>query len=235
VRRKPGVPPARPPPRAVRVWRRFCAPRTSKAASLPPRWLVAGCRTRQTQRSTSQPRTVPLSGKAASLPSPPGRVYPPLENFPASTRAERRGLRRRNREDFHPPPAVRLHSGRCPNAGSIRNGKHIHRQPTEAEREAYQQKLKVEREGMEANRELGRERRDRRKETDAARSALDALQKPREQENVSLRELEERTGIAHGNLSRLWNNPEPNLTIDTLERIAKALGRRLRIELEEPS
>ena len=62
--------------------------------------------------------------------------------------------------------------------------------------------------------------------------ALKQLQALREEQEVSLSVLEERTGMSRGNLSRLLNNSRPNVTVETLERIASALGAKLRVELD---
>ncbi len=86
-------------------------------------------------------------------------------------------------------------------------------------------------EAMAANRQAGREALARSKQTVEARRVLDALARLREEKQVSLSTIQDRTGIAQSNLSRLFNEPEPNATIDTLQRIAAALGMQIQLEL----
>lgn len=63
---------------------------------------------------------------------------------------------------------------------------------------------------------------------------LRALKAEREAQGVSLSELEQRTGIKKSTLSRLENDRNPNPTINTLMRIAEALGREITIQLTDP-
>ncbi|MFO0918356.1 MAG: helix-turn-helix transcriptional regulator [Planctomycetaceae bacterium] len=63
------------------------------------------------------------------------------------------------------------------------------------------------------------------------RQAFELLKAWRLMQKVSLTELAERTGIAKSNLSALENNPAPNVTLLTLVRYAKALGKELRISV----
>jgi DNA-binding Xre family transcriptional regulator len=63
------------------------------------------------------------------------------------------------------------------------------------------------------------------------RQAFELLKALRVMQKVSLSELAERTGIAKSNLSSLENNPKPNVTLLTLVRYARALGKELRISL----
>lgn len=53
-----------------------------------------------------------------------------------------------------------------------------------------------------------------------------------ESQRLSLAFLEKYTGIGRSNLSRLWNNPSPNVILDTVERIAAAMNCRLEIIVE---
>ena len=55
----------------------------------------------------------------------------------------------------------------------------------------------------------------------------------RQQLNISLTDLATRSGIDKSALSRLENGLAENPTLGTLERIARSLGTRLRLELEE--
>jgi len=107
------------------------------------------------------------------------------------------------------------------------------RKPTDTERTNLAAAIREEQAGKASNRALGRKLQERRTSTDAARDVLQALAAVREAKNVSLSRLEELTGMTRGNLSRLWNNPEPNVTVATLDRIASALGCRIHIKLEK--
>ena len=60
---------------------------------------------------------------------------------------------------------------------------------------------------------------------------LQLLKAAREKDGISLRELEQRTGISRGSLSRLESG-EGNPTIATLDRFAKAIGREVMITLK---
>ena len=60
---------------------------------------------------------------------------------------------------------------------------------------------------------------------------MKALKAAREHEGISLRELESRTGISRGNLSKLERGSS-NPTIETLARYAKAIGRKLTVAVE---
>jgi transcriptional regulator with XRE-family HTH domain len=57
------------------------------------------------------------------------------------------------------------------------------------------------------------------------------LRAARESAGVSLRELEERTGISRGNLSRLETG-ESNPTVATLRRYAAAIGKTVSITIK---
>ena len=63
--------------------------------------------------------------------------------------------------------------------------------------------------------------------------ALKVLKAERERQGLSLSELACRTGISKGSLSRLENESRPNPTIDTLHRIAVALGKEVLITLTD--
>ena len=66
----------------------------------------------------------------------------------------------------------------------------------------------------------------------ASQQVLASLLKEKEAQEISLSDLEARTGIGRSNLSRLWNNPTPNVTLETVERIASALNCRLEITVQ---
>ena len=57
------------------------------------------------------------------------------------------------------------------------------------------------------------------------------LRTARESAGISLRELEERTGISRGNLSRLETG-ETNPTVTTLRRYAEATGKTITITVK---
>lgn len=107
------------------------------------------------------------------------------------------------------------------------------RQLTAAEKARLTTAIEEERQAIPANREQGRRlRAEHEKAVSAAKEVLNLLLAMKEQRHVSLAELETRTGITRGNLSRLWNHSEPNVTLETVERIAAALQCRVKIELE---
>ena len=64
---------------------------------------------------------------------------------------------------------------------------------------------------------------DRIKKASQSRIALTKLKLARLREGLSLGEIAEKAGIDRGNLSKLENNVE-NVEINTLERVADALG-----------
>ncbi|MDZ4683756.1 MAG: helix-turn-helix transcriptional regulator [Planctomycetaceae bacterium] len=63
------------------------------------------------------------------------------------------------------------------------------------------------------------------------RGVFSLLRAVRKDQGVSLNELAARTGISKPSLSRLENDPAPNVQLNTLVRIATALGKDLRISL----
>jgi DNA-binding Xre family transcriptional regulator len=107
------------------------------------------------------------------------------------------------------------------------------RKPTDAEKKKLAATIAEEREGMKANREVGRELQKKRTVDTAVANALRAAGTLRVELGMSLRQLEAKTGITAGNLSRMWNDPDPNVTVKTLERLAAAMGRTVRIEFDE--
>lgn len=62
---------------------------------------------------------------------------------------------------------------------------------------------------------------------------IGALKATREELGISLAELEQRTGIAKSNLSRLENATDANPTLETLTRYAEALGKELIITIAD--
>ncbi len=69
------------------------------------------------------------------------------------------------------------------------------------------------------------------KQTAADNVIMTELRAARESAGISLRELEERTGISRGNLSRLETG-ESNPTVSTLRRYAEAIGKTVTITVE---
>jgi DNA-binding phage protein len=63
--------------------------------------------------------------------------------------------------------------------------------------------------------------------------AAELLQAERQSQGLSLSKLQERTGIGRAALCRLENLVDANPTIDTLNRIAEALGKQLVIGLQD--
>lgn len=61
------------------------------------------------------------------------------------------------------------------------------------------------------------------------RGAFTLLRAVRKSQGISLDKLAEMTGINKPALSRLENDPEPNVTLTTLHRVATALGYDLHI------
>jgi DNA-binding Xre family transcriptional regulator len=107
-----------------------------------------------------------------------------------------------------------------------RTGHGIVRPSTDEERKQYRAALKEEKSAMEGNKALGRELLAERRELSTIVTELKAL---REQLEITLTELAERTGMTVGNLSRLENMEGPNPTIETLRRYAQAIGHRIEI------
>jgi DNA-binding phage protein len=66
---------------------------------------------------------------------------------------------------------------------------------------------------------------------DHLQHALQILKAKREERGVSLAEVQRRSGIDRARLSRLESDPSANPTIETLDRIAHALGVELRISI----
>ena len=99
------------------------------------------------------------------------------------------------------------------------------RTPTAAEKERIRKAIEEESrpEVMEANRELGRKVLAKKREA-ATAAVLKTLLDEKERQQLSLADLEAKTGIGRSNLSRLWNQSEPGVTLETVERIASALN-----------
>lgn len=109
------------------------------------------------------------------------------------------------------------------------------RAPTPAEAERIRKAIAEESqpEVMEANRATGRRLLAQKQQAaTAAAEVLAQLLEEKERQQLSLSDLEDRTGIGRSNLSRLWNQADPKVTLETVERIAAALHCKLQIILE---
>ena len=60
-------------------------------------------------------------------------------------------------------------------------------------------------------------------------AVIRAILEARKEAGITQKELSERTGIAQGDISKLENG-SANPSVKTLERVAAALGKRLKIE-----
>lgn len=67
--------------------------------------------------------------------------------------------------------------------------------------------------------------------SEALNEAQQAIRHERRTQGYSLAEMERRTGISKPFLSRLERDSEANPTLETLSRIAAALGKRIHISL----
>jgi DNA-binding Xre family transcriptional regulator len=65
------------------------------------------------------------------------------------------------------------------------------------------------------------------------KQVLYALKMERERQGLSLADLNERTGIDRGSLSKLENDEDPNVTMNTLLRYAEAIGKTLMVQIED--
>jgi ribosome-binding protein aMBF1 (putative translation factor) len=65
------------------------------------------------------------------------------------------------------------------------------------------------------------------------KQVLQALKQERQRQGMSLRALNQRTGIDQGSLSKLENDLDPNVTINTLLRYAEAVGKTVTVQLED--
>ena len=63
--------------------------------------------------------------------------------------------------------------------------------------------------------------------------ALKKLREERQRQGLSLSDLNARTGIDRGTLSKLENDEDPNVTMNTLMRYAEAVGKVILVQLDE--
>lgn len=68
---------------------------------------------------------------------------------------------------------------------------------------------------------------------DRLRHALQTLKSKRQERGLSLADVQRLSGIDRARLSRLESDPDANPTVETLDRIAQALGVELRIAIVE--
>ena len=62
---------------------------------------------------------------------------------------------------------------------------------------------------------------------------LKALRAERQEQGISLADLKQRTGIDRGTLSKMENDDDPNVTMNTLLRYAEAVGKTIAVELQD--
>jgi DNA-binding Xre family transcriptional regulator len=62
---------------------------------------------------------------------------------------------------------------------------------------------------------------------------LKKLREERQRQGLSLAEINARSGIDRGTLSKLENDDDPNVTMSTLMRYAEAVGKVVLVQLEE--
>jgi hypothetical protein len=62
---------------------------------------------------------------------------------------------------------------------------------------------------------------------------LGNLREERQRLGLSLADIKERSGIDRGTLSKLENDDDPNVTMNTLIRYAEALGKAVLVELAD--
>lgn len=99
--------------------------------------------------------------------------------------------------------------------------KSVCRQFTAEERQRFEQA----KQWSQANRETLQQGADKKlAQMEAAFAAMQVLKAEREKRGISLGELATRTGIDKSNLSKLENDLNTNPTLETLLRIARALG-----------
>lgn len=70
-------------------------------------------------------------------------------------------------------------------------------------------------------------------EARAVKAVCAALRLAREEQGLSLGDMERLTGIDRSALSKLERGQRPNVTFDTLGRYAAALGKEIRIDLAD--
>ena len=115
-------------------------------------------------------------------------------------------------------------------------GKRIYRKATDEERARHAQVREQIAGELPDIRQRARERLALlKKEGTPLRQVLAALRAERERQGLSLADINQRTGIDRGALSRLENNEDANPTLSTLERYAEAVGKQMVVLLSDSS
>jgi DNA-binding Xre family transcriptional regulator len=65
--------------------------------------------------------------------------------------------------------------------------------------------------------------------------AMKTLKEERQRQGLSLADMKARSGIDRSTLSRLENDEDPNVTMNTLMRYAQAVGKTVLVQLEDVS
>ncbi|MGA2064453.1 MAG: helix-turn-helix transcriptional regulator [Thermoguttaceae bacterium] len=65
------------------------------------------------------------------------------------------------------------------------------------------------------------------------KQALKTLKDERQRQGLSLADVNARSGIDRGTLSKLENDEDPNVTMNTLLRYAEAVGKMVLVQLED--
>ena len=63
--------------------------------------------------------------------------------------------------------------------------------------------------------------------------AMKTLKEERQRQGLSLADMKDRSGIDRSTLSRLENDDDPNVTMNTLMRYAQAVGKTVLVQLED--
>lgn len=109
------------------------------------------------------------------------------------------------------------------------------RQPTDAEKARFRKAIAEESkpEVIAANRaKIQKLRAGKQRAGTVAQRLVDLLRKRKDAEQLSLSEMQARAGIDSGNLSRLLNADEPNLTLEPVERLATAMHCTVHVTLQ---
>jgi ABC-type phosphate transport system auxiliary subunit len=115
-----------------------------------------------------------------------------------------------------------------------RQAKHIRRELTDAERARVAETRRlIQQEESEIRDKAAKYKQEFDASQVALHDALELLKAERQRQNLSLADIQERTGIERPNLSRLENDAEVNPTVATLTRYAEALGKKIVISLSD--
>lgn len=103
------------------------------------------------------------------------------------------------------------------------------RQPTDAEMQRWREGIKEEEKHRDQTVAQAREMRDAAR---LSREIIEQLRSERERQGLSLADLKARTGMSREAINRLENDAAPNPTMQTLVRLANALGVRLDLRVK---